>query len=288
MSAGELVLVATPIGNLGDLSPRAAAALAEADAVCCEDTRHTGQLLSRLGLRARRLISLHAHNERERTAEMLGLLEGGCRVALVSDAGTPLVSDPGERLVRGAIEAGHRVTAVPGPSAVLAALVVSGLDTSRWCFEGFLPRRGAERSARLAALAAADCPSVVYESPQRLAGTLEDLRERCGAAREVAVCRELTKLYEETWRGTLGEAAARAREVPARGEHVLVLDGRAAAVAPDDEIVARAVNERIAAGAKRRDAAAEVALELGVSKRAAYQSSLAGGRRPGDRRPGDR
>ena len=152
-SPGELVVVATPIGNIGDLSPRAAATLEQADVVCCEDTRHTGQLLARLGLRASRLLSVHAHNEAERVEEVLGLLGRGAKVALVSDAGTPAVSDPGERLISAAIAAGHKVTTVPGPSAAVSALVVAGLGTTRWRFEGFLPRRGSERARRLGEIA---------------------------------------------------------------------------------------------------------------------------------------
>ncbi len=212
---GELIVVATPIGNIGDLSPRGAAALESADVVCCEDTRHTGQLLARLGLRASRLLSMHAHNERERTAQVLEMLGRGARVALVSDAGTPAMSDPGERLISSAIAAGHKVTSVPGPSAAVTALVVAGLGTARWRFEGFLPRRGADRAGRLEEIAAARHPSVIYEAPQRIAATLEDLASRCGGDRKVAVCRELTKRFEETWHGTLAEAFERGVGDPA-------------------------------------------------------------------------
>lgn len=276
IAAGELVVVATPIGNLGDLSQRAAATLQEADVVCCEDTRHTGQLLARLGLRAARLLSVHAHNERERVAEILELLEQGARVALVSDAGTPAVSDPGEQVIEAAIAAGHRVTSVPGPSAAVAALVVAGLGTARWRFEGFLPRRGAERAGRLGEIAAASHPSVIYESPQRVGATLGDLAERCGADRRVAISRELTKRFEETWHGTLAEACERASATPARGEHVLVVAGAGAGSkpSPSDEEVRGAVAGRMSAGASRRQAAAEVAADLGVSKRFAYETSL--------------
>jgi 16S rRNA (cytidine1402-2'-O)-methyltransferase len=277
--AGELVIVATPIGNVGDLSPRAGAALEEADVVCCEDTRHTGQLLARLGLRASRLLSVHAHNERERVSEVLELLAQGSRVALVSDAGTPAVSDPGERVISAAIDAGHKVTIVPGPSAAVSAVVVAGLGTARWRFEGFLPRSGIERANRLEEIAAAPHPSVIYEAPQRITSTLRDLANRCGGDRHVAVCRELTKLFEETWRGTLAEACERNAATPARGEHVLVVAGapaRARASTSGEE-AKQAVDSRMSAGASRRQAAAEVATELGVSKRFAYESSLARG-----------
>jgi 16S rRNA (cytidine1402-2'-O)-methyltransferase len=271
------VVVATPIGNIGDLSSRAAAALQEADVVCCEDTRHTGLLLSRLGLRASRLVSVHAHNERERVGEILEMLETGARVALVSDAGTPAISDPGELVIAAAIAGGHRVTTVPGPSAAVSALVVAGLGTARWRFEGFLPRRGSERAKRLGEIAAAPHPSVIYESPQRVASTLRDLAEWCGADRKVAVCRELTKMFEETWRGSLAQACERSQASAARGEHVLVVAARpdVAPATPDEGDVRRAVASRMAAGASRRQAAAEVAADFGVSKRLAYETSLA-------------
>lgn len=278
---GELIVVATPIGNLGDLSPRAGATLEEADVVCCEDTRHTGQMLARLGLRASRLLSLHAHNERERIAEVLALVDHGAKVALVSDAGTPAISDPGERLISAAVDAGFKVTSVPGPSAAVAALVVAGLGTARWRFEGFLPRRGADRIARIQDIAAAPHPSVIYEAPQRVASTLGDLAEHCGAERRVAVCRELTKRFEETWHGTLADARDRSAVTAPRGEHVLVVDGAPAGAgrAPNEEEVRRAVEARMSGGASRRQAAAGVASELGVSKRLVYETSLAHGDR---------
>ena len=245
--------------------------------MCCEDTRHTGQLLSRLGLRTSRLLSVHVHNERERVAEVLEMLERGERVALVSDAGTPAVSDPGEMVISAAIAAGHKVTTVPGPSAAVSALVVAGLGTARWRFEGFLPRRGTERAKRLGEIAAASHTSVIYESPQRISSTLQDLAKCCGGDRKVAVCRELTKLFEETWRGTLAAACERSAASAARGEHVLVV---AAAPAPERSSpsageIQSAVWSRMSAGASRRQAAAEVAADLGVSKRFAYETSLA-------------
>jgi 16S rRNA (cytidine1402-2'-O)-methyltransferase len=278
---GELVVVSTPIGNLADLSSRAAASIEQADVVCCEDTRHTGQMLARLGLRAARLVSVHAHNERERVPAVLELLAKGARVALVSDAGTPTISDPGETLISAVIASGHKVTAVPGPSAALSALVVAGLGTARWRFEGFLPRRGSERAARLGEISAAPHPSVIYESPQRVAATLRDLGEVCGGERQVAVCRELTKVFEETWRGTLAEAFARTALTAPRGEHVLVVAGAPSRQKspPSEDEVKRAVASLMSAGASRRQAANEVAAELGVSKRSAYETSLAHGAR---------
>lgn len=274
---GRLVVVATPIGNLGDLAARARATLADADVLACEDTRHTGRLLAAAGVRARRMVSLHAHNEAARTAELIELLAAGALVALVSDAGTPLVSDPGARLVVAAIAAGVEVSTVPGPSAALAALVVSGLPHAQWRFEGFLPRKGPERAARLDALARSLEPSVLYESPRRIAATLADLTTCCGAARRVVVARELTKLHEEVWRGTLGEAQAVFAARESRGEHVLVLDG-APRVAPDDaemRDLAAALGRLRRAGLSRRDAVVAAETLLGVAHRTAYAAALA-------------
>jgi len=274
--AGELIIIATPIGNIGDLSPRAAARIQEADVLCCEDTRHTGQLLARLGLRPARLLSVHGHNESERVPEVLEMLGRGAKVALVSDAGTPAISDPGELLISAVIQAGHKVTTVPGPSAAVSAVVVAGLGTARWRFEGFLPRRGTQRAARLAEIAGAPHPSVVYEAPSRVGSTIHDLARACGADRRIAVCRELTKRFEETWHGTLAEACIRSLEVSPRGEHVLVVAGAPSdkQLLPSEEEVRDAVESRMSAGTSRRQAATEVAAGLGVSRRFAYESSL--------------
>ncbi len=272
---GRLVLVGTPIGNLRDLTPRAADELAHADVVACEDTRHTGTMLARSGIAAHRLLSLHEHNEAARTVEILALLADGKEVALVSDAGMPLVSDPGARLVAAAAAEGHVVTVVPGPSAVLAALAVSGLASERFVYEGFLPRRGSERSERLAAVADSTCPSVIFEAPARIPATLVALAEVCGADRRVAVCRELTKLYEETWRGTLAEAVTRSASSVVRGEHVLVVDAAPAPAggAPSEEIE-RSLLALLAEGISRRDAVEEVAERLGVRRRDVYDLAL--------------
>jgi 16S rRNA (cytidine1402-2'-O)-methyltransferase len=276
-ASGQLVVVSTPIGNLGDLSPRAASVLSSADIVCCEDTRHTGMMLKRLGIAARRLLSLHAHNEAERTSAVLEELALGRTVALVSDAGTPAISDPGERLVAAAAEAGFRVSVVPGPSAVLAAIVVSGMGLGRWRFEGFLPRKGSDRRARLADIAAAPCPSVCYESPQRLLATLRDLTDVCGADRRVAVCREMTKIHEEIRRSTLAEAEAYFAATAPRGELVLVVDGAARSLAPPaisaDELSA-AVERLVGEGQSRRDAVRDVAAALGVKRSVVYGAAI--------------
>ena len=278
---GRLVLVGTPIGNLGDLSPRAVEALAGADVVCCEDTRHSRKLLSHAGLRSPRLVAVHEHNEREQADLVVRWLDEGKVVAVITDAGLPGISDPGELLVRAAADAGHVVEVVPGPSAALAGLVVSGLPTRRFCFEGFLPRKGSERARRLASMATEERTTVLFEGPHRLAATLADLAAACGPERRCALARELTKLHEEVWRGTLGEAAARAAQGVALGEHVVAVAGAEPAEV-DDETAAAAVAEALAAGLSARDAAAEVAATLSVSRNRAYAATQAG--KPGGRR----
>jgi 16S rRNA (cytidine1402-2'-O)-methyltransferase len=274
-----LVLVGTPIGNLGDLSPRAVQALAAADAICCEDTRRTGRLLQHAGVARTPLVVVNDHTEQGAIEGVLVRLGAGERVAVVSDAGMPGLSDPGERLVAAAVAAGHVVEVVPGPSAAVSALVASGLPTGRFAFEGFLPRKGSGRTQRLAEVAAEQRTVVLYEAPHRLRRTLADLVEACGADRRVAVGRELTKLHEEIWRGTLGKAHDWALAHEPRGELVLVLDGAPAPAAPSDDDVTAAVQARLDAGDSARDAAAWVATRLGVPKRAAY--AIATRLRPG-------
>ena len=271
---GRLVLVGTPIGNLGDLSPRAVEALAGADVLCCEDTRHTRKLLTHAGLHLTRVVSLHDHNEAAQAGQVLTWLDDGQTVALVSDAGMPGIADPGERVVATAAAAGHRVDVVPGPSAVVAALVVSGLPTGRFVFEGFLPRKGTDRAERLAGVAAEQRTVVLFEAPHRLAATMADLADLCGPLRAVAVVREVTKLHEEVWRGSLGAAAERAAQVEPRGEHVIVLAGALAARPASDAEIGEALAAAVAPGASRRDAVAEVADALGVGRRRVYQLAL--------------
>ncbi|MGE3619028.1 MAG: 16S rRNA (cytidine(1402)-2'-O)-methyltransferase [Acidimicrobiia bacterium] len=268
--SGALVLVGTPIGNLGDLAPRAAEAIAAADLVCCEDTRRTGRLLELAGIERRPLMVVNDHTEAGAVPVVMDRLAAGARVAVVSDAGMPAVSDPGERLVRAALAAGHAVEVVPGPSAALTALVVSGLPTARFAFEGFLPRKGSARAERLAAAAREERTVVLYEAPHRVARTLADLAGACGPARRVAVARELTKLHEEVWRGTLGDAARWAAEREPPGEIVLVLDGAPPPAAPSDEAIEAALRVELARGASARDAAAAVARDLGVPRSRAY------------------
>ncbi|MFN8019011.1 MAG: 16S rRNA (cytidine(1402)-2'-O)-methyltransferase [Acidimicrobiales bacterium] len=267
---GRLVLVGTPIGNLGDLAPRAIEALRAADLVCCEDTRRTGRLLQHAGVSAAALKVVNEHTEVAAVDDVLGRLALGQVVAVVSDAGMPGISDPGERLVAAAVAAGHVIEVVPGPSASLAALVASGLPTGRFAFEGFLPRKGSGRTERLRAVAEDRRTTVLYEAPHRLARTLADPAAACGGERRVAIARELTKLHEEVWRGTLVEAVARADEVEPRGEHVLVLEGAPAPAEVTDEAILEALGRLRAAGASTRDAVADVVAALGVPKRRAF------------------
>lgn len=271
---GTLVLVATPIGHLDDLSTRTVEALRTADCVCCEDTRRTGNLLRHLGIRAPRLLVINEHTEWDRAAEVLTLLAEGATVALVSDAGTPAISDPGERLVRAAVDAGATVSAVPGPAALIMALVMSGLPTARFAFDGFLPRKGAERTRRLAEVAAEVRTVVLYEAPHRLVRTLTDLAAVCGEQRRVSLARELTKVHEEMWRGTLGEAVAHSQVVAPRGEYVIVLEGAPHIEAASAADVATEVARRLETGMSVSRAAAEVAALLGLPRRSVYQQAL--------------
>jgi 16S rRNA (cytidine1402-2'-O)-methyltransferase len=274
--SGSLVLVATPIGNMGDLSSRAVEALRLADAICCEDSRRTGKLLERASVSRRApLLVVNDHTEARRIGEVLARLARGERVAVVTDAGTPGISDPGERLVRAATAQGFDVEVVPGPSAAIAALVASGLPTGRFVFEGFLPRKGGGRGERLARLASETRTIVLYEAPHRLLRTLEDLVETLGVDRRVAVARELTKLHEEVVRGTLADAIEWASREAPRGEHVLVIDGAPEPADASDDEVLSAVREALGRGLSARDAASEVARALGVPKRRAYSLATA-------------
>lgn len=267
-----LWLVATPIGNLGDLPPRAVEVLSNVGLICCEDTRRTGLLLQHAGIRAERLAVCNDHTESQRVNEVLRTLGDGRDVAIVSDAGTPGISDPGERVVRAVAEAGHDVSAVPGPSAAIMALTISGLPADRFVFEGFIARKGAERTARLAEIATEHRTIVIYEAPHRVQRTLDDLREACGDDRPVVVTRELTKLYEEVVRGTLGEVDIGGP----RGEYVLVVGGLPRDDAPVSDIdVSAALRTMIDDGASVRDAAAAVARQVGRPKREVYDLAIA-------------
>jgi 16S rRNA (cytidine1402-2'-O)-methyltransferase len=278
--SGQLVLVATPIGNMGDLSPRARQVLAEADLICCEDTRRTRALLSAIrvpagGAHGDRLLSLHEHNEESRVDRVLGCIACGGTVAVVSDAGMPGISDPGALLAAAVAAASHRVSVVPGPSSVLGALVVSGLPTDRFCVEGFLPRKGSERRERVAALMADHRTTVLLEAPGRVAATLGDLAA-IDPERPVAVVRELTKLHEEVWRGTAAAGAASWAERTVRGEVVLVVGGAPPPPPVGDDALHEAVGARLrlSPGEGPRQVAEVLAAELGVPRRRVYEAVL--------------
>ena len=271
-----LWLVATPIGNLSDLTPRAIDVLGHVGLICCEDTRRTGLLLQHAGVRAERMAVCNDHTELSRIDDVLQVLGSGRDVAIVSDAGTPGISDPGTRVAQAAIDAGYNVSAVPGPSAVVMALTISGLATDRFVFEGFLPRKGADRAARLAEIAEEPRTIVIYEAPHRALRTLADLRDACGDDRMVVVTRELTKLHEEVVRGTLGDIDIGGP----RGEYVCVLEGAPVDDQPvDDDTVRAALRDELAAGSSTRDAAALVAKQLGRAKREVYTIAIALGKK---------
>ncbi len=273
--SGALVVVGTPIGNLGDLSPRAVEALRTADVIACEDTRRTRALLTAAGLSgAGRLMAVHDRNEAAQIRPLLERLAAGQRVAVVTDAGMPGLSDPGERLVAAAADAGFVVEVVPGPSAVLAALVASGLPAARFCFEGFLPRKGRARAQRLSELLTEPRTTVIFESPHRVAETVGALAAVLGGERRIAVARELTKRFEEIWRGTLAEAVDTMAQSEPRGEYVLVVDGAPEPEAATDDDVEAALRVRLGAGVPTREAVAEVAADLAVPKRQVYEIAL--------------
>lgn len=270
---GRLLLLATPIGNLGDAPPRLAEALQSATVVYCEDTRRASQLLRHLGV-SRPLTSYFVGNEAERADELERRLREGEVVALLTDAGTPAISDPGMTAVRAAQRAGATVSVVPGPSAATAALAVSGLPSERFSFEGFLPRKGSERRERLGEIAAERRTLVLFASPHRVAADLEDLAAVCGRERRVCVARELTKQFEEVWWGSLGEAAETWSRREHRGEFTLVLEGAAAAPGADVEAGRAAVRRLVEAGASRREAARVVSELTGISRRQLYEADL--------------
>ena len=272
-SNGRLVLVGAPLGNPADASARLRTTLATADVVAAEDTRRLARLARDLDVTVvGRVVSYFEGNEDRRTPDLVEAIRGGATVALVTDGGMPSVSDPGYRLVRAALEAGAPVTSAPGPSAVTTALALSGLPSDRFCFEGFLPRSGSGRRSRLRALAAEERTLVFFEAPHRVAATLTDLAGVFGADRPAAVCRELTKTYEEVVRRPLGALAEWAGSGEPRGEITLVVGGAPPAPAerPADEELRAAVAEREAAGDSRRDAIAAVAGEYGLRKREVY------------------
>ncbi len=274
MSDGVLVLAATPIGDPRDAAPRLAEELRTADVVAAEDTRRLRRLCADLGVEPTgKVLSFHEHNEAARTPDVVERLRQGDRVLVVTDAGMPSVSDPGYRLVSAAVEAGIRVTGVPGPSAVLMALAVSGLPVDRFCFEGFLPRRNGERASTLAALAREPRTMVFFEAPHRLERALAAMVEAFGPDRPAAVCRELTKTYEEVRRGPVAELAAWAAE-GVRGEITLVVAG---ATGPVTDVASQldGIRGRVAAGERLKAVCAEVAGQTGLSRKALYDAVIA-------------
>lgn len=272
---GMLYVVATPIGNLADITLRALETLRSVPLVAAEDTRLTRRLWARHGIETP-MTSYHAHSDPRRRDELLAHLASGSDLALVTDAGTPLVSDPGEELVAAWAARGGRIVPIPGPSAVLAALVASGLPSARWSFEGFLPRRGRERRERIARICADERASVLFEAPNRSAATLAELAAACGLERPAALCRELTKLHEEVWRGSLGELADRAAAGPPRGEVTVVVAGadpaRPEASASDLVGGREEVLRLVGQGMSRSSAAREVAQRTGLPRRALFDS----------------
>ncbi len=279
MGRGTLYVVATPIGNLGDVTIRALEVLRAVPLIAAEDTRHTRRLLDRHDVKTR-TISYHARSGSDRVAALLEHLRGGFDLALVADAGTPAISDPGGELIAAWAAEGGAVVPVPGASAVLAAVAGSGVAGPRWSFEGFLPRSGRERRDRLARIAADERGTVLYEAPGRVAATLRDLAAVCGSERPAAVCRELTKIHETIERGTLGQLAAMAADgaIPARGEFVVVVGAQlpgaaaASAAATEDALgeARAAVEQLIAAGSRRSEAARRVAAATGLPRRRLY------------------
>lgn len=266
---GTLYLVSTPIGNRDDITLRALRVLSEVDLIAAEDTRHTRKLLKHHGLDTP-LVSYHEHNEARRVPELLKRLEQGS-LALVSDAGTPALSDPGYRLVQAAVGAGHPVVPIPGPSAPIAALVASGLPTDRFLFLGFLPRKQSERRRLLEQLVVETATLVAFEAPHRLRAALADLQASYGPDRQVAVCRELTKLHEQVHRGTLSQVQGEFADFEPRGEITLVVAGADPRGRWDEESVRQALSRRMSDGERRSEAARQVAAEAGWNRQAVYR-----------------
>ena len=267
--AGTLFVVSTPIGNMGDFSFRAVETLRSVSAILAEDTRHTRHLLDRYAIDAP-LVAYHEHNEAKTTPRLVERLLNGESLALVSDAGTPLLSDPGARLVRAAIDAGVQVSPVPGASALLAALVASGLEAERFTFFGFLARKGPERRTAIDELVALRHAAVLYEAPARVHATLAELADAGAGDREAVVARELTKQYEELRRGTVAQLVAYYQQTPPRGEVVIVIAGQVPTGASEDQLRARATALR-AEGRSARDIAAALSAELGAPRNLAYR-----------------
>ena len=270
----SLFVVATPIGNLGDLSKRATAILSSVEVIACEDTRRTGILMQHIGVKGARYIVVNDHTEFDAALEIVKELNEGREVALVSDAGTPAISDPGVLVVRAVIDAGHQIVSVPGASAAVTALSASGLDTRRYFFEGFLPRDGKDRSERLSAIKFNQCTTVIYEAPHRILRTIEDMHNSIGPSRRVVLARELTKMHEEYWRGTLGEAIEHLNSTEPIGEYVIIIDAAPPRAEATQEVVDEALRNSLLNGVSVKDAAHEVAEMFGLPKRDLYERAL--------------
>ncbi len=269
---GKLTLVGTPLGNLGDITDRARESLAEADLVLCEDTRRTGGLITKLGFSSPPMLVANEHTEHRVVDRMISALTEGKKVVLATDAGMPAISDPGAQLIAAAAEAGFEIDVAPGPTALIVGLVLSGLPTDRFVFEGFLPRKGKERAERLGVVAREPRTVILYEAPHRLVRTLEDLADVCGQDRMAAAARELTKLHQDVRRGTLNTLHAHFFDVPPKGEFVLIVGPLSVQpkVRSDDDLV-RLLRAEIDDGASTRDAVSLVSTLTGESKRRVYE-----------------
>ena len=272
--SGQLILVATPIGNLGDISERMKQVLEQADLIACEDSRHSGRLVKHMGITSPKYIVVNDHTERDACNGIVEAIMGGKTIALITDAGTPGISDPGSVVVQAVIAAGLSVTAVPGPAALIMALIISGIPTTRFVFEGFLPRSGRDRAERLADIASEMRTVIFYEAPHRIARTLNDLAVACQPDRLIAVTRELTKMHEEVWRGSVSEAALHFATVEAMGEFVVVLAAAEAPLPADEDLIKEALVREFSTGLSTRDAVDAVVKKTSAPKRVVYALAL--------------
>ena len=272
--SGQLILVATPIGNLGDISERMKQVLEQADLIACEDSRHSGRLVKHMGITSPKYIVVNDHTERDACNGIVEAIMGGKTIALITDAGTPGISDPGSVVVQAVIAAGLSVTAVPGPAALIMALIISGIPTTRFVFEGFLPRSGRDRAERLADIASEMRTVIFYEAPHRIARTLNDLAVACQPDRLIAVTRELTKMHEEVWRGSVSEAALHFATVEAMGEFVVVLAAAEAPLPADEDLIKEALVHEFSSGLSTRDAVDAVVKKTNAPKRVVYALAL--------------
>lgn len=272
--SGQLILVATPIGNLGDISERMKQVLEQADLIACEDSRHSGRLVKHMGITSPKYIVVNDHTERDACNGIVEAIMGGKTVALITDAGTPGISDPGSVVVQAVIAAGLSVTAVPGPAALIMALIISGIPTTRFVFEGFLPRSGRDRAERLADIASEMRTVIFYEAPHRIARTLNDLATACHPDRLIAVTRELTKMHEEVWRGSVSEAALHFATVEVMGEFVVVLAAAEAPLPADEDLIKEALVHEFSTGLSTRDAVDAVVKKTSAPKRVVYALAL--------------